>query len=80
MQGGTPYGTIDCLFLFYDMSVSSVTDIFCTPRWWGIARTAYSHAHRCRDALASDKKSAKSCSPWGQGLISTLDGAAGLAI
>jgi hypothetical protein len=28
MQGGTPYGTIECLFLFYDMSVSSVTDIF----------------------------------------------------
>ena len=28
MQGGTPYGTIECLFLFCDMSVSSVTDIF----------------------------------------------------
>jgi hypothetical protein len=28
MQGGTPYGTIECLFLFCDMSVSSVTDFF----------------------------------------------------
>jgi hypothetical protein len=34
MQGGTPYGTIECLFLFCDMSVSSVTDIFA-PRAGG---------------------------------------------
>jgi hypothetical protein len=28
MQGGTPNWTIECLFLFCDMSVSSVTDFF----------------------------------------------------
>jgi len=28
MQGGTPNWTIECLFLFCDMSMSSVTDIF----------------------------------------------------
>ena len=28
VQGAPPYGTIECLFLFCDMSVSSVTDFF----------------------------------------------------